>query len=190
MHSTFDIDGNDEARSSTWLDVSVCPSKVTHWPQSSRVVKIKCRLHVLVPKRANCPCAYGTVPFAHGYPSAYGAFSLCPYAYCSHFCCAQTENLPVRVWFLTFSYSARMGIIFVAYFHPFSNGHFPFLFGHRQLELLMPVRVWCITCLQARHVEPVFYTWKSVHFVGFFVGVQLSPSDATRPGSKVPIPFA
>jgi hypothetical protein len=73
MHSTFDIDGNDEARSSTWLDVSVCPSKVTHWPQSSRVVKIKCRLHVLVPKRANCPCAYGTVPFAHGYPSAYGA---------------------------------------------------------------------------------------------------------------------
>ena len=136
------------------------------------------RYRMLVPNRANCPCAYGIVPFAHGYPSAYGAFSLCPYAYCSHFCCAQTENLPVPVWCLTFSYSARMGIIFVVYFHLFSNGHFPFLFGHQQLELLMPVCVLCITCLQARHVEPVFYTWKTVHFVGFFVGVQLSPSDA------------
>ena len=28
---------------------------------------------MLVPNRANCPCAYGIVPFAHGYPSAYGA---------------------------------------------------------------------------------------------------------------------
>ena len=41
------------------------------------------------------------LPFANGHLYAHVAFLLCPYVYCAHFCCAQTDNLPVPVWFVT-----------------------------------------------------------------------------------------